>query len=153
MTSKTLFSKDSFGCSQEAGSATMPNISRIKKLRTMTSFGTDIAGDDMLMDRKQEKEEIKQMEAMLAPTPKKLNVEFQRDKKEFVDLLILRTRFKDTKERKVLLKRRDDWIKDLNMNLVKGKVVRSTHYFDDLDRNQKLTLLKALDSEPGARED
>ena len=153
MTSKTLFSKDSFGCSQEAGSATMPNISRIKKLRTMTSFGTDIACDDMLMDRKQEKEEIKQMEAMLAPTPKKLNVEFQRDKKEFVDLLILRTRFKDTKERKVLLKRRDDWIKDLNMNLVKGKVVRSTHYFDDLDRTSKLTLLKALDSEPGVRED
>ena len=70
-----------------------------------------------------------------------------------MDLLILRTRFKDTKERKVLLKRRDDWIKDLNMNLVKGKVVRSTHYFDDLDRTSKLTLLKALDSEPGVRED
>jgi len=67
-----------------------------------------------------------------------LNKEFQKDKKEFVDLLILRTRFKDTKDRKVLLKRRDDWIKDLNMNLVKGKVVRSTHYFEDLIDAQKL---------------
>lgn len=45
---------------------------------------------------------------------------------------MLRTRFHDTRDAKILFKRRDDWIKDLNLNLVRGKVVRSTTYFDDL---------------------
>lgn len=52
-----------------------------------------------------------------------------------------------------LLKRRDDWVRDLNMNLVRGKVIRSTHFFDELQDYNKLELLKALDSEPGSRDD
>ena len=70
-----------------------------------------------------------------------------------VDYFILRTRFRDNQPMNVLLKRRDDWIRDLNMNLVRGKVIRSTHFFDELADPQKLQLLKALDSEQGARED
>ena len=68
-------------------------------------------------------------------------------------MLILRTRFQDTKDRKVLFKRRDDWIKDLNMNLVKGKVIRSSHYFDELTERDQIGLLRALETEQGSREE
>lgn len=78
---------------------------------------------------------------------------FQGNKESFGTFLILRTRFKDTKNSKILEKRREDWIKDLNMNLVTGKVVRTTHFFEDLPDFRKLDLLKALDSEPGLRDD
>ena len=63
----------------------------------------------------------------------KLGAEFKKHRRDAVDFLILKTRFQEFHEkvdRRVLFKRRDDWIKDLNMNLVRGKVVKSTHYFD-----------------------
>lgn len=149
----SLFSKD-----QEANNSlvqgTTQLLNGVKRLHTLTSLGADLHTNDMLIDRKLEAEEHKKMEGLIVISkPKMLNAEFQRDKKEFVDLLILKTRFKDTRDRKVLLKRRDEWIKDLNMNLVRGKVIRSTHYFDDLEDAQKMTLLKALDSEAGMRDD
>lgn len=51
------------------------------------------------------------------------------------------------------MKRRDDWIRDLNMNLIKGKVIKSTHYFDDeLNNEGKIKLVKALANEPGKRD-
>ena len=41
------------------------------------------------------------------------------------------------------MKRRDDWIKDMNFNLIKGKVVKATHYFDDeLTNVEKIKLVK-----------
>jgi len=49
-----------------------------------------------------------------------------------VEMFIMRTRFKDTRDLKALLKRKDDWAKDLNMNLIKSKVIRSTNYYDEL---------------------
>ena len=52
----------------------------------------------------------------------------------------------------MLLKRRDDWIKDLNFNLIKGKVVKATHYFDDVSNVEKIKLVKCLASEPGKRD-
>ena len=55
-----------------------------------------------------------------------------------VETFILRTRFKDTRDHKVLQKRKDEWVKDLNMNLVKAKVIRSTVYFNELMDHQKL---------------
>ena len=64
-----------------------------------------------------------------------------------VETFILRTRFKDTRDFKTLLRRKDDWIKDLNMNLVKAKVIRSTLYLHDLLDAQKLALLKSLETE------
>ena len=66
---------------------------------------------------------------------------------------IMRTRFKDTTNCKVLEKRRSDWLADLNMNLITGKVIRSTHYFNTLEDDEKLSVLRVLDSEPGNRED
>ena len=38
------------------------------------------------------------------------------------------------------------------MNLVKGKVIKSTHHFDELENNDKIKLVKALASEPGKRD-
>ena len=39
------------------------------------------------------------------------------------------------------------------MNLIKGKVVKSTHHFDDdLTNVEKIKLVKALQSEPGKRD-
>lgn len=70
-----------------------------------------------------------------------------------VETFILRTRFKDTRDFKTLLRRKDDWVKDLNMNLVKAKVIRSTLYFDDLMDAQKLALLKSLETEQGSRDE
>ena len=55
---------------------------------------------------------------------------------------------------KTLVKRNLDFIKDINFDLVRGKMIKSTHYFDDMkDRDTKLALLRALSSEPGNRED
>ena len=84
---------------------------------------------------------------------KLLGQTFQKNKKAFVDYFIMKTRFRDTKDRKTLEKRREDWGKDLNMNLIKAKVIRSTHYFDQIYDDERLALLKALETEPGMRDD
>jgi len=104
-------------------------------------------------DREEEQEEMRKMEELeKKPVPKPSSIEFKKGKKDMVEFLMLRTRFKDTRDGKVLFKRRDDWIKDLNLNLVRGKVVRSTVYFDELADPQKLQLLRALETEPNNRE-
>ena len=55
---------------------------------------------------------------------------------------------------KILAKRNLDFIKDMNFDLVRGRLVKSTHYFDDMqDKDAKLALLRALSTEPGNRED
>ena len=82
----------------------------------------------------------------------KLGEMFKRRGKEAFEGLILRQRFFDTADRKTLMKRRDDWIKDFNLNLIMGKVVKSTHYFDQLGYNEQRELLHALNVEPGNRE-
>jgi len=82
----------------------------------------------------------------------KLGAEFKKRGKEAIELLILRTRFQDKADRKVLIKRRDDWIKDLNMNLIKGKVVKSTHYFDDLCKLDKIKMVRALEVDHESRD-
>ena len=45
------------------------------------------------------------------------------------------------------MKRRDDWIKDLNLNLIKGKVVKSTAYFDKISKIEQIKLVKALETD------
>ena len=67
----------------------------------MTSLGTDLAADDMLYDPSREEEERKHMDHGI-PAPKLLNAEFQKKKKMMVETFILRTRFKDTRDYKVL---------------------------------------------------
>jgi len=94
-------------------------------------MGTDLAIDDMLMDKEREDLERKYMESFNT-NQLKIGQTFNKNKKLIVDLLVMKTRFKDTEDNTTLLKRRDDWIKDLNLNLIRGKVVRSTVYFDEL---------------------
>lgn len=83
----------------------------------------------------------------------KMNEMFQAGKREAVQLWILRSRFGDNAEKRVLIKRRDDYIKDMNMNLLKGKVIRSSHYFEEITFPQQMAIIRALEEEPGARED
>ena len=82
-----------------------------------------------------------------------MGAEFKKVSKEAFETMILKQIFSDGAARQVLLKRRDDWIKDLNFNLIKGKVVKATHYFDDdLTNVEKIKLVKCLASEPGKRD-
>ena len=48
------------------------NKNAARKLRTMTSLGTDLAADDMLWDEAREEEERKLLEASLLAPPKML---------------------------------------------------------------------------------
>ena len=82
-----------------------------------------------------------------------MGAEFKKHSKAAFEGLILKQRFADGATHQVLMKRRDDWIKDMNLNLVKGKVVKATHYFDDeLSNIEKIKLVKALHSEQGKRD-
>ena len=66
--------------------------------------------------------------------------------------MILRQRFEDTRDRIILQHRKTDWIKDLNMNLITGKVIKSTYFLDEATQEDKLDLRNAFASEPGNRE-
>ena len=70
------------------------------------------------------------MEGPIEPPQKMIGQTFQKNRMHFVIKLIMTTWFRDTRDRKTLEKRREDWIKDLNMNLLKAKVARATHFFD-----------------------
>ena len=83
----------------------------------------------------------------------KMNEMFQAGKREAVQMWILRSRFGDGADKRVLIKRRDDYIKDMNMNLLKGKVIRSSHYFEEISYPEQMGIIKALEEEPGTRED
>ena len=48
------------------------NKNAARKLRTMTSLGTDLAADDMLWDEAREEEERRLLEASLLAPPKML---------------------------------------------------------------------------------
>ena len=122
----------------------------------MTTLGSCIMSDEMVMSRQEEEDHAKVEGSVNDKTSQanlpKLGAEFKKRGKEAIEGLILRQRFFDTKDRKILMKRRDDWIKDLNLNLIRGKVVKSTHYFEDCTHGEQVELVKALDVEPGNRE-
>ena len=76
--------------------------------------------------------------------------EFKKKSKDALEVLILRTRFSDHVSKfKEMIRRKEEWIKDLNLNLVKGKVIKSTHYFDELSLERKRILIEALNTDPG----
>ena len=79
--------------------------------------------------------------------PKRLN-------KDFGVYLILKSRFEEPAklDKKVLFKRKDDFIKDLNLNLLTGKITKSTYYFDEESRQTQIELIRALEAEPGSRD-
>lgn len=64
----------------------------------------------------------------------------------------MKTRFADNADKKTLFRRRDDWVKDLNLNLVKGKVIKSTHYFDTLSKCDQIKLVRALEVDNESRD-
>ena len=53
----SLFSKDVSGNELNSGESAKLNNKNTKKLRTLTSLGTDLAADDMLWDPEKEAEE------------------------------------------------------------------------------------------------
>ena len=61
----------------------------------------------------------------------RLGAEFRKRSKELIENMILRHRFFDTKDRYALQHRKADWVRDLNLNLITNKVIKSTHYFDE----------------------
>ena len=103
----------------------------VRRMKTMTSVGSCLSSDDMVVRKGEEQEEEKAQNETVNARPM-MGAEFKRRGKEAFEGLILRQRFEDTADRRILFKRRDDWIKNLNLNLVKGKVIKSTHYFDEL---------------------
>ena len=77
---------------------------------------------------------------------------FQEKKKEAVEIWIIRSRFGDMADKKTLARRKIDFGSDCNMNLIRGKVIRSTDYFDQLIvesaneyRAHEVARLKAID--------
>lgn len=119
-------------------------------VRTITSFGTGLDQDDMIMQREEDEE---QQEAnptgligqTLAPT-KKLS-------KDFGVFLILKSRFgNEPRDKKWLFKRKEDFVKDLSLNMLSGKITRETYFMEDSSRSKQLKLVKALEVEPGNRE-
>ena len=66
--------------------------------------------------------------------------------------LILKSRFEDTKDKRVLFKRKEDFLKDLNLNLFTGKITKSTNYIDENGRETLGRLVSALEKESGERE-
>lgn len=66
--------------------------------RTMTSLGSCLSSDDMIVSKHEEEEEVKhqaQVENQAQPALPKLGAEFKKRGKEAIELLILKTRFQD----------------------------------------------------------
>ena len=57
---------------KEGSPTTVARNRNARKLRTMTSLGTDLAADDMLWDEAREEEERRLLEASLLAPPKML---------------------------------------------------------------------------------
>lgn len=75
-----------------------------------------------------------------------MNTMFQQNKKEAVEMWIIKSRFGDDADKPTIRKRRTDFGNDCNMNLVRGKVIRSTTYFDELilESNSEIVAYNAL---------
>ena len=43
------------------------------------------------------------------------------------------TKFQDSKIARAIVSRKGEWVRDLNMNIITGKVIKSTHYFGEID--------------------
>ena len=101
----------------------------------MTSFGTVLGDDNMIVEKQNDQEEAFTTIASAgvvtaivtppsAPVPMDLN--------KVGMFLILRARFPGEKiDKKTLFKRKDDFVKDMNFDLLNGKITKGTYYFDD----------------------
>ena len=50
--------------------------------------------------------------------------------KDIITYFMLRFFFSDIKDKKKIFKLKDDLMKDLNLNVLSGKVAKATHYFN-----------------------
>ena len=104
-------------------------------IRHLTSFGTVLGDDNMIVEKQNDQEEAFTTIASAgvvtaivtppsAPVPMDLN--------KVGMFLILRARFPGEKiDKKTLFKRKDDFVKDMNFDLLNGKITKGTYYFDD----------------------
>ena len=99
----------------------------------MTSLGTCITSNDMIADKQTEEnhQEILSEKPISTRHLPQLGAAFKSMGRDVIDLMVLRQRISDTNDRKILMQRRTDWLKDLNMNLFMAKVIKSTHYLED----------------------
>ena len=111
--------------------------------RQTTSLVGDLYTNDMITSKNDEAEEEKKQAAATNAIPK-LGAEFKKRSKELIENMILRQRFFDTKDRITLQHRKADWVRDLNLNLITGKLIKATYYFDEQSRREQVKLIKAL---------
>ena len=74
---------------------------RSKFIKKTTSMGFSLQSNDMVVTKEQEEEEEKNQEDVAAALPK-LGAEFKKRSKEAFEMMILRQRFEDTKDRSAL---------------------------------------------------
>ncbi len=113
----------------------------------MTSFGNGLEEDQMIVEKEKEGEEIAELEKEIKKVNlPKISTMFQQNKKEAVETWIIKSRFGDDADKATIRKRRVDFGNDCNMNLVRGKVIRSTTYFDELilESNNEIVAYNAL---------
>lgn len=129
------------------------NRKRLGLQRTMTSFGTSLDQDDMILEREEDDEAPLQNTSSQTALKKKEEPQPQRLNKDFGVFLILKSRFgNETHDKKFFMKRKDELIKDLSLNMLTGKITRETYFHEDIPRVNQLSLIKALQVEPGTRE-
>ena len=63
--------------------------------KTMTSLGSCLSSDDMIVNKLEEEEEVKHQASITSQSLPKLGAEFKKHSKEAVDFLILKTWFQE----------------------------------------------------------
>ena len=103
-------------------------------LRHLSSFGTPLDEDNMIVEKNDDQEHnlttitsgTGVITAIVTPAPQPIELN------NFGQYLILRSRFANDKaDKKTLFKRKDDFLKDMNFDLLNGKITKGTYYFDD----------------------
>ena len=104
----------------------------------------------MIVDKEKEGDANAELEREIKRSLPKIGTLFQENKKEMVERWIITSRFGDDRKKdnikSIIRKRRSDFGNDCNMNLVKGKVIRCTTYFDELilESNNEIIAYNAL---------
>lgn len=112
------------------------------RLKTLTSFGTALDQDDHIVHKiEDDDEEEQQLHLVCTLTSgSKSNRELEEKKpepkvlatKDWGIYLILRSRFGwHTENKRTVWKRKDDLLKDLNLDMLSGKTKRESYFFDE----------------------
>ena len=106
-------------------------------LRNMTSFGTDLADDDMILQAHEDDENYIGKTTITSGGSGKPGEKPAEKKpllgKDWATYMLIKSRFEDPSknlDKKTIWKRKEDFGKDLNLNLLTGKIAKATYYFD-----------------------